>query len=60
MDVINLTNAPVIRKSGDYIAKLLKEQRPTEILFPMRDKFSSFDNLINFLEELMEELNVLL
>lgn len=58
MDVINLTNAPVIRKSGDYIAKLLKEQRPTEILFPMRDKFSSFDNLINFLEELMEELNI--
>ncbi|XP_076627551.1 U6 small nuclear RNA (adenine-(43)-N(6))-methyltransferase [Colletes latitarsis] len=58
MDVINLTNAPVVRKSGDYIAKLLKEQRPTEIQMPMKDKFSSLDNLINFLEESMEELNI--
>lgn len=59
-DVINLTNAPVIRKSGDYIAKLLKEQRPIEIQFPMRHKFASFDNLVNFLEEAMEELHVTL
>ncbi|XP_054007932.1 U6 small nuclear RNA (adenine-(43)-N(6))-methyltransferase [Hylaeus anthracinus] len=58
LDVINLTNAPVIRKSGDYIAKLLKQQRPTEIQFPMRDKFSSFNNLVNFLEEIMEELHI--
>ncbi|XP_003394620.2 U6 small nuclear RNA (adenine-(43)-N(6))-methyltransferase [Bombus terrestris] len=57
-DVINLTNAPVIRKSGDYIAKLLKEQRPIEIQFPMRHKFASFDNLVNFLEEAMEELHI--
>lgn len=57
-DVINLTNAPVIRKSGDYIAKLLKEQRPMEIQFPMRHKFASFDDLVNFLEEAMEELHV--
>lgn len=59
-DIINLTNAPVIRKSGDYIAKLLKEQRPTEIQFPMLPKFSPFDNLVNFLEEAMEELSVML
>ncbi|KZC13336.1 PREDICTED: methyltransferase-like protein 16 homolog [Dufourea novaeangliae] len=57
-DVINLTNAPVIRKSGDYVAKLLKEKRPTEIQFPMPDKFSSFDNFINFLEESIEELHI--
>ncbi|CAL7947339.1 unnamed protein product [Xylocopa violacea] len=57
-NVIDLTNAPVIRKSGNYIAKLLKAQRPTTIQFPMRHKFSSFDNLVNFLEEIMEELNV--
>lgn len=57
-DVIDLTTAPVIRKSGDYIAKLLKERRPTEIQFPMQHKFSSFDHLINFLEETMEEINV--
>ncbi|XP_076232701.1 U6 small nuclear RNA (adenine-(43)-N(6))-methyltransferase isoform X2 [Calliopsis andreniformis] len=57
-DVINLTNAPVIRKSGDYIAKLLREQRPTEIEFPMHDKFSSFENLVHFLEESMEELQI--
>lgn len=57
-DVIDLTNAPVIRKSGDYIAKLLKEQRPTEIEFPLPDKFPSLDSLVNFLEESMEELNV--
>ncbi|XP_031844274.1 U6 small nuclear RNA (adenine-(43)-N(6))-methyltransferase [Nomia melanderi] len=57
-DVIDLTTASVIRKSGDYIAKLLKEKRPTEIQFPMQDKFSSFDNLINFLEESMEELHI--
>ncbi|XP_043578408.1 U6 small nuclear RNA (adenine-(43)-N(6))-methyltransferase isoform X2 [Bombus pyrosoma] len=57
-DVINLTNAPVIRKSGDYIAKLLKAQRPMEIQFPMRHKFASFDNLVNFLEEAMEELHI--
>ncbi|XP_017755392.1 PREDICTED: methyltransferase-like protein 16 homolog [Eufriesea mexicana] len=56
--VINLTNAPVIRKSEDYVAKLLKERRPTEIQFPMQHKFSSFDNFVNFLEEIMEELNV--
>ncbi|XP_076386795.1 uncharacterized protein LOC100882516 isoform X2 [Megachile rotundata] len=57
-DVIDLTNAPVIRKSGDYIAKLLREKRPTELQFPMQHKFSSFDNAINFLEETLEELNV--
>ncbi|XP_017788149.1 PREDICTED: methyltransferase-like protein 16 homolog [Habropoda laboriosa] len=57
-EVINLTNAPVIRKSGDYIAKLLKEQRPTEIQFPMKHGFFLFDNLVNFLEEAMDELNV--
>ncbi|XP_076755594.1 U6 small nuclear RNA (adenine-(43)-N(6))-methyltransferase [Xylocopa sonorina] len=57
-DVINLTNAPVIRKSGNYIAKLLRTQRPTIIQFPMRYKFSSFDNLVNFLEDTMEELNI--
>ncbi|KOX68641.1 Methyltransferase-like protein 16 [Melipona quadrifasciata] len=57
-DVINLTNAPVIRKSGDYIAKLLREQRPTEIQFPMRDKFSSFDNFVNCLEEILEQLQI--
>lgn len=57
-NVIDLTNAPVIRKSGDYIAKLLREKRPTELQFPMQHKFSSFDNVINFLEETMEELNV--
>ncbi|CAK9809465.1 RNA N6-adenosine-methyltransferase METTL16 [Anthophora plagiata] len=57
-EVINLTNAPVIRKSGDYITKLLREQRPTEIQFPMQHEFLSFDNFVNFLEETMEELNV--
>ncbi|KAK1133799.1 hypothetical protein K0M31_011587 [Melipona bicolor] len=57
-DVINLTNAPVIRKSGDYIAKLLREQRPTEIQFLMRDKFSSFDNFVNCLEEILEQLQI--
>ncbi|CAD1471370.1 unnamed protein product, partial [Heterotrigona itama] len=57
-DVINLTNAPVIQKSGDYIVKLLREQRPTEIQFPMRHKFSSFDNFVNFLEEILEQLQI--
>ncbi|XP_017880618.1 U6 small nuclear RNA (adenine-(43)-N(6))-methyltransferase [Ceratina calcarata] len=57
-DIIDLTNAPVIRKSGDYIARLLKEQRPAEIQFPMRHKFSSLDHLVRFLEETMEELHV--
>ncbi|XP_076653769.1 uncharacterized protein LOC143359610 isoform X2 [Halictus rubicundus] len=57
-DVVNLTNAPVIRKSGDYVAKLLREKRPTEIQFPMEDKISSFDRLISFIEETMEELHV--
>ncbi|XP_034188511.2 U6 small nuclear RNA (adenine-(43)-N(6))-methyltransferase [Osmia lignaria lignaria] len=57
-DVIDLTTAPVIRKSGDYIAKLLRERRPTEIQFPMQHKFSSFDHVINILEETMEEINV--
>ena len=59
-DVINLTNAPIIQKSGDYIAKLLREQRPTEIQFPMRHKFSSFDNFVNYLEEILEQLQVTL
>ena len=57
-DIIDLTSAPVIRKSGDYIARLLREQRPTEIQFPKQSKFPSFDKLINFLEETMEELRV--
>ncbi|XP_078044506.1 U6 small nuclear RNA (adenine-(43)-N(6))-methyltransferase [Augochlora pura] len=57
-DVINLTSAPVIRKSGDYIAKLLREKRPTEIQFPMEDKIRSLDHLIDFIEELMDELHV--
>nr|XP_033321607.1 U6 small nuclear RNA (adenine-(43)-N(6))-methyltransferase isoform X3 [Megalopta genalis] len=57
-DAINLTSAPVIRKSGDYIAKLLRQKRPTEIQFPMKDKILSFDNLIDSIEESMEELHV--
>lgn len=59
-DVVNLINAPVIRKNENYIAKLLRQQRPTEIQFPIQHRFSSFDNLINFLEEIMKELNVIL
>lgn len=59
-DIVNLINAPVIRKNENYIAKLLRQQRPTEIQFPIQHRFSSFDNLINFLEEIMKELNVIL
>ncbi|XP_624889.3 U6 small nuclear RNA (adenine-(43)-N(6))-methyltransferase [Apis mellifera] len=57
-DFVNLINAPVIRKSEDYIAKLLRQQRPIEIQFPIQHRFSSFDNLVNFLEQTMKELNV--
>lgn len=59
-DFVNLINAPVIRKSEDYIAKLLRQQRPIEIQFPIQHRFSSFDNLVNFLEQTMKELNVIL
>lgn len=59
-DVVNLINAPVIRKSEDYIAKLLRQQHPIEIQFPIQHRFLSFDNLVNFLEETMKELNVIL
>ncbi|XP_076278580.1 U6 small nuclear RNA (adenine-(43)-N(6))-methyltransferase isoform X2 [Lasioglossum baleicum] len=57
-DIVDLTTAPVIRKSGDYVAKLLRKKRPTEIQFPMGDKVSSFDHLISFIEESMEELHI--
>lgn len=59
-DVVNLINAPVIRKSEDYIVKLLRQQRPIEIQFPIQHRFPCFDNLVNFLEEIMKELNVIL
>lgn len=55
---INLVNAPVIRKSGDFIVKLLKEQKPMEIIFPLEDEFSTFDDVIDSLENIMNELKL--
>lgn len=55
---MNLTTAPVIRKHGKSIVQSLKNYK-TSITFPVDDKFSCIDDIINFLKATAEELNVI-
>ncbi|KYM95659.1 PREDICTED: methyltransferase-like protein 16 homolog [Cyphomyrmex costatus] len=56
-NVVNLTTAPVIRKRGKSIVGSLKNYK-TSITFPVNDKFSCVDDIINFLRVTAKELNV--
>ncbi|XP_011862229.1 PREDICTED: methyltransferase-like protein 16 homolog [Vollenhovia emeryi] len=57
--VVNLATAPVIRKRGKSMVHSLKNYK-TSITFPVNDKFSCIDDIINFLRATAEELNILL
>jgi len=57
-NIIDLTSAPVIRKSGKSIVQSLKKDYKTLITFPMNDKFACMNDIINFLRTTAEELNV--
>lgn len=57
-NIVDLSSAPVIRKSGKSIIESLKKDYKTSITFPMNDKFSCMDDLISFLRTTAEELNV--
>ncbi|CAL1689636.1 unnamed protein product [Lasius platythorax] len=57
-NIVDLSSAPVIRKSGKSIVESLKKDYKTSITFPMNDKFSCMDDLISFLRTTTEELNI--
>ncbi|KAL0131663.1 hypothetical protein PUN28_002893 [Cardiocondyla obscurior] len=56
-NIVNLTTAPVIRKRGKSIVQSLKNYK-TSIIFPIDDKFSCIDDIINFLQATTKELNI--
>lgn len=58
-NVLDLSSAPVIRKSGKSIVQSLKKDSKTLITFPKNDKFSCMENLVSFLRTTAEELNVM-
>ncbi|XP_072747220.1 U6 small nuclear RNA (adenine-(43)-N(6))-methyltransferase [Anoplolepis gracilipes] len=57
-NIMDLSNAPVIRKSGKSIVQSVKKDFKTLITFPVNDKFSCMDDLISFLRTTAEELNI--
>ncbi|GAB1859800.1 Putative methyltransferase METT10D [Camponotus japonicus] len=57
-NIIDLSSAPVIRKSGKSIVQSLKKDYKTLITFPMNDKFACMNDIINFLRTTAEELNI--
>ncbi|XP_011256449.2 U6 small nuclear RNA (adenine-(43)-N(6))-methyltransferase isoform X1 [Camponotus floridanus] len=57
-NIIDLSSAPVIRKSGKSIVQSLKKDYKTLITFPMNDKFACINDIINFLRTMAEELNI--
>lgn len=57
-NIIDLSSAPVIRKSGKSIVHSLKKDYKTSITFPINDKFACMNDVINFLRTTAEELNV--
>ncbi|EZA50536.1 Methyltransferase-like protein [Ooceraea biroi] len=60
--VVDLTTAPVIRKSGKSIVQSVKNtlKKETSITFPIGDEFSCMDDLISFLTTTVKQLNVTL
>lgn len=57
-DIVDLSSAPVIRKSGKSIIQTLKKDYKSSIIFSMNEKFSCMDDLISFLKTTAEELNI--
>ncbi|KAM0726534.1 RNA N6-adenosine-methyltransferase mettl16 [Formica fusca] len=57
-NVLDLSSAPVIRKSGKSIVQSLKKDSKTLITFPKNDKFSCMENLVSFFRTTAEELNI--
>lgn len=58
-EIVDLTTAPVIRKTGKSIVASVKKNDKILITFPAKDKFSRVDDLINFLKTTASELNVM-
>ncbi|EFN83850.1 U6 small nuclear RNA (adenine-(43)-N(6))-methyltransferase isoform X2 [Harpegnathos saltator] len=56
-DVMDLTTAPFIRKTRKSTAPLIRDHK-TLITFPVKDEFSSMDDVISFLSTTAKELNI--
>ncbi|XP_014474028.1 PREDICTED: methyltransferase-like protein 16 homolog [Dinoponera quadriceps] len=56
-NVVDLNIAPVIRKSGKSMVPPFKDYK-TLITFPVKDKFSSMDDVTCFLSTIAKELNI--
>lgn len=57
-EVVNLTNAPVIRTREQSSAVKQSKDRPSEIVFPLGDKFANLEELIAVLKQWIRELQV--
>ncbi|XP_067213904.1 uncharacterized protein [Linepithema humile] len=56
--IVDLSTAPVIRKSGKSMTQILKKNYKTSITVPVKEKFLRMDDLIGFLKTTAEEINI--